>query len=77
MARNTWWVEFTYTYEYWDCENQAWCPEESYDADRFHCLKKDIKKEVEKWINMELRGDKIRNLHINIDDQYMTTEYEV
>ena len=51
MARNTWWVEFTYTYEYWDYDSQTWCSEESYDAGRFHCLKKDIKKEVEEMEN--------------------------
>lgn len=77
MSRNTWWVEYTYTYEYWDSEENEWLEYDDCDADRFHCLKKDIKKEVEKRILEDLSGDKFRNLKINIYDKYITTDCEV
>ena len=77
---DTWWVEYEYTYELWfydEDDNGGWEVCEDIDAERFHCVKKDILKMVEEHIKEELRHDTIRNLKVKIIDKYITTEYEV
>lgn len=73
----TYWVEYEYSYHYWDTEERAWVAECGGDGARFHCRKKDVRKEVEKRIHEELEGEQIKNLKFEIYDMYPTTEYEI
>lgn len=51
---------------------------EDFDTQRFNCLKKDIKKTVTEHIEeIELKGEKYRNLKVKIDDFYQTTTEEI
>ena len=77
MSRVTYWVSYTYKYKYWDGYENDWLDDEEFDAKRFHCPKKDIKKEVEKAVYEELSGEKIKDLVIEIDDFYPTSETEI
>lgn len=78
MSRlNTWWVEFIARYLMWDEEEQKWVYEKEIIAERFKCLKKDIKSMVTKRVVEELKGIRHKNLSINITDSYITTDYEV
>ena len=78
MSRVTYWVEYTFKYKYWDCVENEWYEEEDFDARRFHCPKKDIKKEVKKAVmeELELQGDKFKDIVIEITDSYITTDSE-
>ena len=77
MARNTWWVDYSYDYEFWDEEEKDWVMCSDFDAERFHCPKKDIMKCVKERAEEELKYDKYRNLKVKINDQYITTDCEV
>lgn len=78
MSRlNTWWVACTARYLMWDEESQQWESEKEFIAERFKCLKKDIKSVITKRVAEELKGIRHKNLSINIIDSYITTEYEV
>lgn len=79
MSGVTYWVEYTYKYKLWNPDENDWWEdyEEDFDARRFHCPKKDIKKEVEKTIREELSEEKIKDLVIEITDFYPTTDCEV
>ena len=73
----SWWVEYSWWFEWFDEENQEWVPGNNFEAERFDCRKKDIKKEAEKRIKEgELRGVQYRNLKVLIEDCYMTTACE-
>ena len=74
---NTWWVGYTYDYEYFDTEENDWLYTNDIEAGRFRCLKKDIRREVEKAIRESLEGERIRNLNFDIYEQYITTDCEV
>jgi hypothetical protein len=74
---NTWWVGYTYGYEYFDTEENDWLYTNDIEAGRFRCLKKDIRREVEKAIRESLEGERIRNLKFDIYEQYITTDCEV
>lgn len=69
----TYWVEYTYQYTI----NHGTEVFEESDSGRFHCRKKDIKKEVEKEILDNFLQDDIHNLKINIYDYYITTDEEI
>lgn len=75
--RNTWWVSYSFKYSYYDSEEKEWFEESDFDAGRFHCLKKDIPKEVRKTIEEGLVGETYKDLIITISDQYITTDFEV
>ena len=67
----TYWVEYEYSYKtngevYEDC-----------NSGRFHCRKKDIKKEVESKVISELCYEHYSDLKIKINDFYPTTDCEV
>ena len=70
MSRVTYWVEYTFKCKYWDSEENDWLEDEDCDAKRFHCPKKDIKKNVEKSVREELSCEKIKDLVIEINDYY-------
>lgn len=73
----SWWVDYSWTYEWYDKENNEWVRERGFDGERFACHKKDIKKEAKKRIEEgELYGMYYRNLKVYIDDAYMTTACE-
>ena len=74
---NTWYVGYTYGYEYFDTEENDWLYTNGIEACRFRCLKKDIRREVEKAIRESLEGERIRNLKFDIYEQYITTDCEV
>lgn len=76
-TKNTYWVEYTYKYKYWDSVENDWVDDEDFDARRFHCSKKDIKKEVDNAVHKELSGENIKDLIINIVDCYPTTDCEI
>lgn len=71
----SWWVDYA-----WECEifyEGEWHKEDDFDAARFYCTKKDIKKTVTEHIkSIELQGDVYRNLKVTIHDSYMTTTCE-
>ena len=73
----SWWVDYSWSYEVFDEENQEWVSEDSFEAERFSCRKKDIKKEAKKRIEDRwLCGVQYRNLKVRINDCYMTTACE-
>ena len=77
MARNTWWVEYEFSYDAKNYEGE-WENYTEVEAGRFNCVKKDIKKEVKKYLEEEiLDTEEYKNLKIKIIDQYITTDYEV
>lgn len=67
----TYWVEYEYSYKI----NGEEC--EYSDSGRFHCRKKDIKKEVESEVMSELRYEHYSDLKIKINDFYQTTDCEL
>ncbi len=76
--KNTWWVEYYYTYEFKDFETNDWIEDESFCSGRFKCLKKDIPNEVKKYVEeIELCGEEYRNLQIKIEDKYITSDCEL
>lgn len=75
----SWWVDYTWQYEYFDKETNEWQPSFlDNDAQRFDCKKKDIKKTVTEYIKKyELAGEQYRKLTVTINDSYMTTTEEL
>lgn len=73
----TYLVDFSWTYEYLDGESGQWEQYKDFDARRFHCKKKDIKKEVRKYVEQELEGETYKDLEVIINKHYLTTEHEV
>lgn len=67
----TYWVIFEYTYK---INGDVY---EDSDSGRFHCRKKDIKKEVEAFVRDELKYEPFTDLQIKIYDFYPTTDSEV
>lgn len=71
----SWWVDYA-----WECEifyEGEWMPEDDFDAGRFNCTKKEIKKTVTEHIKaFELQGEVYRNLKVTIHDCYPTTTCE-
>ena len=76
---NTYWVDYSYTFECKDPEDEEWYEYEGGDAGRFQCQKKNIKKEVEKQVIFDegLNMEEYRNLKITIVDYYITTDCEI
>lgn len=79
MSRVTYWVEYTFKYKYYDSVDKEWYEDEDFDARRFHCPKKEIKNEVRNAVmeELELQGDKFKDVIIQITDYYLTTDEEV
>ena len=73
----TWWVDYSYTYEWYVEEDGEWCEMKDGDACRFVCIKKHIKKCIKDVAEQELEGMKYRNLKVKINDCYMTTTDEL
>lgn len=74
----SWWVDYTWQYEYFDKEANEWQFSFDNDAQRFNCKKKDIKKDVTEYIKKyELAGEQYRNLTVTINDCYITTAAEL
>ena len=75
---NTWWVDYTFEYEYYDSETGTWESYCDYGAERFTCTKKELKKKVRDYVeSYELQGEKYKNLVVTINDRYITTDCEV
>ena len=72
-----WYVAYSWTYEWLETEEGQWIKDRHFDGRRFYCLKKDIKAEVKRAIERELKGLQYRNLEFTIDDQYITTAEEI
>lgn len=72
---NTYWVEFKWTYK--TMLDGEWEECDDFEARRFQCLKKSIKKEVEKYVLETLDGEDYKDLKIVITDFYMTTDCEI
>ena len=72
-----WWVSYSWTYEWLEEESGEWISDRDFEAERFYCNKKDIKKEAEKKAAESTVGLKYRNLEVNIDDCYKTTTEEI
>lgn len=77
MARNTWWVEFSWSYSVKDSETGEWVDDSDFHSCRFHCAKKDIPRMAREYAEGELKGEEYASLKIHIDDQYITTDCEV
>lgn len=73
----TYWVDFSWTYKYLDKESNQWEEYEDFDARRFCCKRKDIKKNVTEYVKQELDGDTYKDLKIIINDSYWTTDGEI
>lgn len=75
---NTYWVQYHFTCQIWDYEDEEWSPHADFDSWRFTCLKRDIKNKVTEYIrNNLLNCEKIKDLQVSIDKAYVTTDYEV
>lgn len=72
-----WWVSYSWTYEWLEEESGKWISDSDFDAERFFCNKKDIKKVAEKKIIETMDDLKYRNLEITINDYYKTTTEEI
>lgn len=72
----SWWVSYSWTYEWFD-EESGWISDRDFEAERFYCIKKDIKKEAEKKAMSSMGGLQYRNLNVTIDDCYQTTPEEI
>ena len=75
----TYWVTYYYRYSYlWGDNCQTI---EDFDSGRFHCKKKDIKKEVEKHILEDeipfADYDDCKLTYLDITDYYETSEFEI
>lgn len=78
MARNTWWVEFNWTYHVKYPDTDEWEEEHDFEAMRFNCIKKDIPKEVRKYVEEEMQYvGEYKDLKIKITDKYITTDSEI
>ena len=74
----SWWVDYSYSYDLFMEDEQSWENCVDFDADRFNCQKKDLKKVIKEHIEKyELQGDKYRNLVVTINDFYQTTTEEI
>lgn len=59
-------------------DEQSWKNCVDFDADRFNCQKKDLKKVIKEHIEKyELQDDKYKNLVVTINDFYQTTTEEI
>lgn len=72
-----WWVSYSWTYEWLDVLGEEWISDTDFEAGRFYCNKKDIKKEAEKKAVESMYGLKYRNLEVTINDCYKTTIEEL
>ena len=74
----TYWVEYSYKYEYFDAYSKHWEKDSGFKARRFQCRKANIKQEVEKYLlKFAFEGEIVSNLVITIKDCYETTEHEI
>ena len=74
----SWWVDYSYSYDLFMEDEQTWKNCVDFDADRFNCPKKDLKKVIKEHIEKyELQGDKYRNLVVTINDFYQTIIEEI
>lgn len=76
---NTYWVDYSFSFECKDPEDEEWYEYKGGDGRRFQCRKRDIKKEVEKRVifDEDLNHEEYRNLKITIVDYYITTDCEL
>ena len=72
-----WWVSYSWSYEWLEEESGEWISDRDFEAERFYCNKKDIKKEVEKKAIESMNDLKYRNLKVTINDYYKTTIVEI
>jgi hypothetical protein len=72
-----WGVSYSWTYEWLEEESGEWISDKDFEAERFYCNKKDIKKEAEKKAVESMDRLKYRNLEITINDCYKTTTEEI
>jgi hypothetical protein len=73
----TWWVEYTYKYEYWDWDENEWLEVEDCKAERIKCQEKELEKRVERLIQEELRDERYQKMDFTIEEYYITTDYEM
>jgi hypothetical protein len=72
----TYWVDYEYSYYY--LEDGNWNYDFGGNGQRFQCRKKEIKKEIEKYLREEeFLGTEIKDVKIRIIDSYITTDCEV
>ena len=70
-------MEYTIEFEFWDDEDRTWHEDETDEARRFNCPKKDIKKEVKKAVKEMFDDQTVRVTSIKITDYYPTTDCEI
>ena len=74
----SWWVEYSWTYRWYNVEEKCWEEYDDFGSGRFTCTKKNLKKEVTDYIEKyELADTQYCDLKVSIDDAYMTTTEEV
>jgi len=72
-----WWVSYSWTYEWLEEESGEWIADHDFEAERFYCQKKDIKKVATEKAIESMDGLKYRNLEVTINDCYKTTTEEI
>lgn len=77
----TYWVEYNWTYELWEADCNGWVEDRDFDAERFHCTKREIRGEVMRRVEREMdlcfgKGQ-YRKLRVYIEDFYETTDDEL
>jgi len=72
-----WWVNYSWSYKWLEEESGEWIADRDFDAERFYCRKRDIKKEAAKRAAESMCGLEYRNLKVTIDECYMTTPEEI
>ena len=73
----SWWVSYSWTYEWFEEESGEWISNEDFEAERFYCKKKEIKSVAKEKAIEAIDGLKYRNLKVNINDYYITTTEEL
>lgn len=73
----TYWVEYTYSYMFYNDAEDTWELYEDSDSHRVHCRKADIKKTIRKQLETGLQYETYKKLEIVIVDLYETTDCEV
>ena len=71
-----WLVSYSWTYEWLEEESGEWISDRDFEAERFYCNKKEIKKEAEKKAVESMNGLKYRNFEVTIKDFNKTTTKE-
>ena len=73
--RNTYYVQYKFSYEYFDTQENAWIPSTDFDYRIVSdTLKRDIPKKVKDDVLYDMRNDEIRGFKFEITEIYQTSD---